>query len=217
LSLTNEPEKLVNMALDTLSQTLNIECCWIQTIDDRKNHQLSLAAERGFSDEMRSEIISINLNHGFSGQIIGMGHKIIIQNLNNDGLYGLSSFRAAGYKWLVAVPLMTYRVYGILGAASHNRRLLQKETADLIMVIAGLIAGSLSKAHLSRSFPPRNESVILTARESQKETPLPDINTEISSDMPSSGLPSQKNLPKHTDMGFHSHTHKMESFRKSHR
>jgi len=216
LSLTNEPEKIVNTALETLSQTLDVECCWIQTIGDRHNQQLSLAAERGFNDDMRSEMISMSMSHDFSGQIIGLGHKIIIPDLNNDGLYGLASFRNAGYKWLVAVPLMTYKVYGILGAASRNKRILQKETADLFMVIAGLIANALIKVHLSRGLPPRIKPVNLSPPESQTETPLPETIKKVSPATAYSGL-QQKNPPKQVDTAFYSHTHKMQSFRKSHR
>jgi signal transduction protein with GAF and PtsI domain len=141
------------MALDTLSQVLKVDCCWIQTISDRKYKKLNLAAERGFSPEIRQEIGTMELGHSFSEQIIGMGHKIVIPDLSNDGLYGIPSFKNNGYKWLVAVPLMTYRVHGILGIASRNRRLLKKETADLIMTIAGLIATSLSKAHVFHQPP----------------------------------------------------------------
>jgi transcriptional regulator with GAF, ATPase, and Fis domain len=155
LSLTNEPDKLVNTALDTLSQILEIEGCWIQTIDDRKNQKLCLAADRGFTDEMRLEITSMGLKHDFAGQIIGMGNKITIPDLNNESAYGLSSFRKAGYKWVVAVPLMTYRAWGLLGTASKNKRVLDKDTAELIMVIGGLIANAWGKAHLSNSLPRR--------------------------------------------------------------
>jgi hypothetical protein len=170
--------------LDTLSQTLNVECCWIQTIGDRNNQQLSLAAERGFSDDMRSEIISMNMTNDFSGQVIGMGHKIIIPDLNNDGLYGLNSFRKAGYKWLVAVPLMTYRVYGILGTASHDRKILQKETADLFMVIAGLIANALVKVDLSRSIPPQKKSADLPGIKSQTAAPPPEKPKQVIQESP---------------------------------
>jgi hypothetical protein len=50
------------------------------------------------------------------------------------------------------VPLMTYRVYGILGAACRNKKSYDKNTTGLIMVMAGLIANALSKAELTRNF-----------------------------------------------------------------
>jgi signal transduction protein with GAF and PtsI domain len=206
LSLTNEPKKLANTALDALAQSMDVECCWIQTVTQRKDKRLSLAAERGLSDEMRSEIAAMNLNHDFPGQIIGMGQKIIIPDFSNDGVYELASFRNAGFKWLVAVPLMTYRVYGILGTASRNKKLLRKETADLFMVIAGLIAGALNKTHLSGGFTPQKKPVILSQPAK-----------EVIADTAPSGMAPQKNLPAHKDTAFLSHARQMRSFRESHR
>ncbi len=73
LSLSNEPDKLVNTVLDTFAQVTNIECCWIQTIRDRQQQLLSLAAHRGFTPGMQAEIAAMSLQHNFPGQVIGMG------------------------------------------------------------------------------------------------------------------------------------------------
>jgi signal transduction protein with GAF and PtsI domain len=217
LSLTNEPDKLVNMVLDSLPQVLKIECCWIQTFNDRKHQHLLLAAERGFSPEMRLELTSMDMSHGFSEQIIGLGQKIVIPDLYNDGLYGFSSFKTNGFKWLVAAPLMTYRVHGILGIASRNRKLLKKETAELIMVIAGLIAHALSKAYLSLKPPAPEEPVKPPAREVGEALETPDKSTEAPPDITASGSSPGKNPIKPPDATFHSHTRRMETFRRSHR
>jgi len=238
LSLTNEPDKLVNTALDSLSQILNIECCWIQTISDRKNQLLTLAADRGLSDSMRAEITGMSLKDDFAGQIIGMGNKIIIPDLNDDGAYGLGSFRAAGYKWLVAVPLMNYRAYGLLGTASKIRKIFDKETPELIMVIAGLIANALSKTYLNGSFQKRYKPLELATTVLEKETPEPDSRTEIAPEtmavniqppepegvppgpeiepLNASPVVSREKPVKSNDPAFKSHTRKMESFRKMH-
>jgi hypothetical protein len=210
LSLSNEPDKLANMALDTLSRVLDIECCWIQTINDRKHQKLLLAAEHGFSPEMRREIASMDMGHSFSEQIIGLGHKIIIPDLSNDGRYRLPSFRDTGYKWLVAVPLMTYRVHGILGIASRNRKRLHKDTADLIMVIAGLIAASLSKTYLSHQPSGAEEPVNAPTHDVKEELITPEKKPEAASS------PSHHRNAKHSDGAFHSHARKMDSFRRSH-
>ncbi|MGD1118471.1 MAG: GAF domain-containing protein [Dehalococcoidales bacterium] len=218
LSLTNEPEKLVNAALDALSQTLKVECCWIQTVSEGKNQPLTLAAERGFSAEMKSEIAAMGPNHGFSGRIVGMGQKIVIPDFSRDGVYGLDSFKKAGYRWLVAVPLLTYRVYGILGTASRNRRILRRETAELEMVVAGMIASALSKVHLSRGFPLRKKPQPPSVPETREDTPQKEKEAPAApSPASTDSNPPQNIPPKHTDTAFHAHTHKMHSFRKTHR
>lgn len=242
LSLTNEPDKLVNTALDTFSQILDIECCWVQTINDREENELSLAADRGFSDDMRAEIAAMGLNSGFAGEIIGAGGKITIPDLNNDGVYGLDSFRAAGYRWLVAVPLMTYRAYGLLGTASKNKRLLDKDTAGLVSVIGGLIANALSKALFTREAPRRSKLPDIVALP-EKTPAIADTKTEMApvtlaadvtpdnSDPPPTSPPKEetsetkeetvkpppKTTSKRTDPAFHAHARKMEHFRRTHK
>ncbi len=192
LALTNEPDKLADTALDALCQTLKIECCWIQTISDRKRQKLSLAAERGFSDGMRTEITAIDLKNSFAGETIGMGHKITIPDLNNDGAYGLDTFRSAGYRWLVAVPLMTYRAYGLLGAASKNKRLFDKDTTGLIMVIGGLIANALSKAHFSRDIRRRDTGPDTAVLKPDKAPAPADTGTTIAPMTPTADITPEK-------------------------
>jgi hypothetical protein len=205
------------MALDTLVKVLEIDCCWIQTINDRKHKKLLLAAERGFSPEMRREISAIDMGHRFSEQIIGLGHKIVIPDLSADGRYGLPSFRKTGYRWLVAVPLMTYRAHGILGAACRNRKRLKKDTADLLMVIAGLIAASLSKAYLSRPSPAVERPDKAPSRQLKETANTPEKTPESPADArPADNAPPPKPA-RRPDGAFHSHARKMELFRKSHR
>lgn len=194
------------MALDTLSLALNVECCWIQTINLKKQ-TLSLAASRGLNRQIKQEIASMNISQGLGEQVIGLGHKVVIPNLSSNGLHGLSSFRTAGFKWLVAVPLMTYRVQGVLGIASRHRRRHHKEIADLALVIAGLIGAALNKAHLSRKSPVQEERP-KTADESPPEV----IN-------PPAGAPPppEKQKASPGDDVFHKHARRMEKFRRSHR
>jgi signal transduction protein with GAF and PtsI domain len=199
------------MALDTLARVMAIDCCWIQTINDRRQKKLRLAAERGFSPEIQQEVTVMDMNHSFSQQIIGMGHKIVIPDLANDGLYGLPSFRKTGFKWLVAVPLMTYRVHGILGTASRNRKLLKKDTADLIMTIAGLIAASLSKANFI-NHPPVPERPATAPTAITREEP----GAAMKKPAAPAGFPPVEPA-KRPDGAFPSHARKMEQFRKSHR
>ncbi len=211
LSLSNEPQRLLNMTLDTLAQVLDIECCWVQTINARKR-SLHLAAERGFSSQMRREMSAVDMGHNFSKQTVGMGNGIVISDLSRDGRYGLSSFRAAGYRWLVAVPLMTYRVHGVLGVASRRKKRLHKETADLVMVIAGLIGTALNKAGLSRETPLPEKPEKTPDKESRPKpvTPREEIPSSVPHNLP------EENVVKPAEGAFHQHAHKMDAFRRLH-
>jgi signal transduction protein with GAF and PtsI domain len=207
LSLSNEPHKFLNMALDTLAQVLKVECCWVQTINSRKK-SLHLSAERGFSGQMRAEMAEMDMNHDYTKRVVGLGDEIIIPNVSQDGRYGLSSFRAAGYKWLIAAPLMTYRVHGVLGIASRKKKILRKDTADLVMVIAGLIGNALNKAGLSRETRPAAPAEPPMKKESPQAS-------KITAEEPPPP-PAYKRPVKPIDSGFHGHARKMKSFRKFH-
>ena len=204
------------MALDTLSQMLGVDCCWIQTIADKKLKKLALAAERGFSPEIRREIAAIDMGHALAQQVLGLGHTITIADLSNDGLYGIPSFKDTGFKWLVAVPLMTYRAHGILGVASRNRKLLHKDTPDVIMTIAGLIAAALMKAQLSKGAAEPDAPVIAPVLEPKKETAQEKIPEETKAEI-KPDRPPVKQSTKHTAGTFDGHSKKMETFRQKHR
>jgi hypothetical protein len=193
------------MSLDTISQVLKAECCWIQTTNSGKG-PLSLVAHRGLSPEMEAEIAAMAIDHDFSEVVIGTGQKIVIPDLSHDGKYGLSSFGSAGYRWLIAVPLLTYRVFGLMGVASRYKKHFQKETPELARVIGGLIASALNKAELSHKSLD-NQKVIGASKHENKTEKLPPENkapklpdaaktfpvpTVIEADRPPSGNKSTK-------------------------
>jgi len=212
LSLSNEPQRLLNMTLDTLAQVLEIECCWVQTINTAE-WSLHLAAERGFSSGMRREIAAVEMGHGFGRQVVGAGNSIVIPDLSRDGRYGLSSFRAAGYRWLVAAPLMTYRVHGLLGVASRHKKRLRKETADLVAVIAGLIGTALNKAGLYGGTPAPGKMEKSPDEAGHSDQINPGVETVKLTDPRE--LP-EENASKPAEGAFHKHVHKMKAFRRLH-
>ena len=198
LSLTNEPGQLINMSLDTLSQVLDVDCCWVQTIEGTRRTRL--AAERGLTSEMQAELVSMDMTHRFNREIIGLGHNVLIPDLSADGAYGLEPFREAGFKWLLAVPLMTYRVHGILGIASRNKKKFKKETPELTMLIGGLIGTALNKSRLFQK----------TAKASKAE-PQPDKTPRPVPE------PRQEERPSvREEKPFDTHSRRMKKFRGSH-
>ena len=216
LALSNEPGLLLNMTLDALVRALGTECCWVQTINGDKR-SLQLAAERGFNAEMRREVSELDIARGFGRQVVGLANGLVIPDLSRDGRYGLSSFGAAGYRWLVAVPLMTYRVHGVLGVASRDKKRLRKETPDLALIIAGLIGTALNRAGLSAvPLAPEKQSQPAPAEASQNSaSPVPE--KQPVADILSSFLnPPRENKPKPSGGAFPDHADKMSAFRRLH-
>jgi hypothetical protein len=86
------------------------------------------------------------------------------------------------------------------------------------MVVAGLIANALSKTHLSRGFPPRKKVEPPSIPETREATSQKVKEAPAAPSSAAAGSKLPQNIPpKHTDTTFHAHTHKMHSFRKTHR
>jgi len=203
------------MTLDTLVRVMGTECCWVQTIDSARR-SLQLAAERGFNSEMRREVSALDMTRGFGRQVVGLASGIVIPDLSHDGRFGLTSFRAAGYRWLVAVPLMTYRVHGVLGVASRDKKRLRKETPDLALVIAGLIGTALNRAGLSAGPPPEKPRQPASEALSPPPASFQPEKLAVADMLFSPPELPPKNEPKPAEGAFHHHAHKMSAFRRLH-
>ena len=151
LSLTNNPKQILEMALDTLSESevLDIDCCWVQLVTLGSN-KLPLAACRGFSPNMEREMALMDLAHFFNNEVAGLGKKIIIPNLNRDGKYDIPVFEKAGFCSLIAVPIRTYRVIGVMGVAYRVKKKFNNGFPELLTVIASLIGMALNKSTLNK-------------------------------------------------------------------
>lgn len=146
LALSNEPVQLIEMVLDELLGTINVDCCWVQLVRS-ENRGLQLVAYRGFTPEMTREMELMSPGQTLSNHAV-MGLKVIIADLSRDGEYGLSSFGKAGLRSLVAVPMRTYRTHGVMGIASRGKKRFDTEVAELLVVIAGLVGASINSAEL---------------------------------------------------------------------
>jgi hypothetical protein len=85
------------------------------------------------------------LDHPFAREITGLGNPAIIPNFNLDGRFNITFFAEEGFPSLIAVPILTYKVEGILGAAYKVRRQFTKDYADLLIAIAGMVGMAYNK------------------------------------------------------------------------
>jgi transcriptional regulator with GAF, ATPase, and Fis domain len=217
LSLTNNPKQLLETTLDTLSEVLNTDCCWVQLVK-LSSGKLPLVSCRGLTADMQRKLASIDMEHRFSHEIVGLGHKIIINNLSRDGNYEMSLFEKAGFCSLIAVPIMTYRVHGILGMAYRARKKFGRDYADLIAVIASLIGMSLNKAILHRQSEEKHKPPDVTHAIPQE----PDIKnqgtqsvTTVSEDADTGVKPQSRKKKQSND--FQDHVRRMRTFNNAHR
>jgi len=147
LSLSNEPQRLLDMVLDTLLEVLEINCCWVQLLDS-ETRKLSLACYRGFTPDMKREIDSTDSGWNLSSLAAGVGQRIVIPDLSAETDYDLSSFKKAKLRSLVIVPLRNYRLLGVMGIASRTKKGFSAEVTDLFVLVTSLVSVALDKANL---------------------------------------------------------------------
>jgi signal transduction protein with GAF and PtsI domain len=192
-----------------LAEALDADCCWVQLAKPGSG-MVTLAASRGFTDEMHREMASLDMEHRFIHEIIGMGQKIIIADLNRDGKYDIPVFVKTGFAYLAAVPIMTYRVHGILGTAHLAGRKPEREYPELVAVIARLIGMSLSKAMLEERTS--ESSDLIQPAATDESTAGMVLRTEPTAAM----APPQHDPQPPGDGHFAEHACRMKTFRESH-
>jgi len=201
--------------LDSLSEFLEVHCCWIQ-LANPLNYDLRLVSFRGFTDEIQREMALMNMNHCFGREIVGLGHKVIIPNLSRDGSYGMSMFERAGFCSLIAVPIMTYKLHGIMGAAYRDKKRLSNDFSQLLAVIANLLGMALNKCILKEqtieSEDRLQSSNIFHTKVSKKETTQK--KDTIANEIADINCTPQDEDTINT---FQKHSDKMSAFRKLHK
>jgi len=220
LSLSNEPANLLDMVLDTLLELLKIDCCWVQLVRP-ENRYLQLAAYRGFTPDMEHEISSIDLEHNVAYQAATLGHRISISDLSRNRKYQLSSFSKAGLRSLVVVPLMTYRMQGVMGVASLSKKRFSAEIIKLLMLIAGLVGTALNKADLYQSALPRQERSSIGAQVTAQSNADEDAHLELASQEGvkdvGEAVANTEKIDEATRLdSFEEHGRRMKIFRRSH-
>ncbi len=215
LSLTHVPERFLDSALDTLSRALGTNCCWVQVIAPGSN-KLILSAHQGFTPYIQEKMAAMDLNHPLAKEIIGAGTSVTIPDLSQDGHLGMSMFAESGFVALIAVPIITYRVNGIMGVVYRTRKRFTKDDSDLITAVASIIGIAINE--FTSPKPTDDE-------QRTKKAPSPAMLAE-KNEIKKPVLNKPENITGkeqppviHSDNGdeYKEHLHKMISFRNAHR
>jgi hypothetical protein len=158
----------------------------------------------------------MNMNHCFGREIVGLGHKIIIPNLSRDGSYGMTMFEREGFCSLIAVPIMTYKLHGIMGTAYRDRKRFSNDFSQLLAVIANLLGMALNKCM------PKEQTIEPEDRLQKSHAPGTKVSEKENT--PAEGSTADEvvvinSTPQveERNKAFQIHAHKMSDFRKSHK
>jgi transcriptional regulator with GAF, ATPase, and Fis domain len=192
-----------------------VHCCWVQLVNPL-SYDLHLVSFRGFTHEIQREMALMNMNHCFGREIVGLGHKIIIPNLSRDGSYGMGMFERAGFHSLIAVPIMTYKLHGMMGAAYRDRKRFSNDFSQLLAVIANLLGMALNKCIIKeKTIEPEDR----LQRSNTPRTKVSKKETTQGEDTIAHEVVDINCTPQGEDRNetFQIHAHKMSAFRKSHK
>lgn len=213
MSLTDKYNLIVEAALDSLSETLGIDCSWIQLANPASN-DLHLASFRNFTPEIHHEMAQMDMNHYFAKEVVGLRNTIMIPRLSKDSGYLMEVFRKAGFSSLIAVPITTYKVLGIMGAAYRKRKRFSNDFSELFIVIANLVGMALNKNTIIEHTIPSEDSRQSHSRLSMNTNNKGDTEEGIS--IIDEKVIINNNHIEDRQEAFQKHAHKMGEFRKSH-
>ena len=207
----------MEMTLDTISRQLKTDCCWIQLVNFG-TEKLPLVASLGFSPEMSREMDLLNKEHVFSHEIMGLGHNIVISSLNRNGKYNIPVFKKSGIKSLLAVPIMTYRVHGILGIGYRSRIKFNDEFTYLVNVIANLLGMSLHKSNLSKQWIQKTQEEVAEPVSAEPSITVSKVSVKPDkSSQDSERKPVKTDKKKAPGKSFSDHDRNMRLFSESHK
>jgi hypothetical protein len=146
LSLSNYPRHIVNLVLNLLSKVMDVDASWVH-LTAVSGEDPALLVSRGLNGAQGQELQSPGLRSVLEDRI-GTGDLVVVPDLSRDGNLGSSSFAAAGFGSLVAVPLMTEQSRGVLGAMWRLTKPFDADYGFLLLVIGNLVCSALERAAL---------------------------------------------------------------------
>jgi hypothetical protein len=181
----------------------------------QNNNGPYLASYRNFTADILHEMNYMDSGSILYREVVGLGNKIVIPNLSVDNSYGITAFSKAGFSSLAVVPITTYKVLGIMGAADKKKRRFDNDLTQLLATIANLVGVALSTNSTNHQSVPENNHTAV----SREQNARIDKKRSISENRPlkktNPAKDSQKSLDDKLE-SFHRHARQMGAFRKQH-
>ncbi len=148
LSLSDEPQQIIDSVLDTLLKALDIDCCWIHLFDE-KSGELSLAGHRGLTPEMLEKTALMKLGKSLIGRADLSHQPVVIPELLTETKYNSVFPSQAGLHSFATVPMRSRnKTLGVLGGASRAKAQFTPEVVELLTIIGTQIGFVLDRAKL---------------------------------------------------------------------
>lgn len=154
-------QEILDDALDKTLEVMDIEAGGIYLLQ-KDAGELTIAAQRGFSDTLAQAVDRLKVGEGFSGRVIQSGESMVV-NISTDPRVARTAVREAGFGSLSVVPLVSrQKVLGTLYVITQRHREFSRQDITLLTSIGRQIGVAIDNARLFQEAHTRaEESAVL--------------------------------------------------------
>jgi signal transduction histidine kinase len=169
-------EEILCSALEQVLQATDLTTGGIYLLNE-KTGLLEIAAQHGFKPDLVAAINNLEIGEGFSGQVMGKGQPLVIEDISRDDRLTRKIIKDAGLTSLAVVPLCSkQKTLGTLFLLSPEMRDFDQEEIQLLLSAGQQIGVAVENASLFAAQGRRAEQFRVIAEVGRQITSIMDID-----------------------------------------
>jgi PAS domain S-box-containing protein len=139
---------VLSNAIDNVTDVMKVDVAWIFLLDE-KNGELTLAAQRGSSEELSRGVDKIKLGEGFNGRVAQTGQPLFVEDSSKDARLTREVVSKFKLHSTLIVPISSKgKVNGTFCIAMRSHRRFKPEEVELLTAMGNQIGVAVENAHL---------------------------------------------------------------------
>ncbi|RLC73281.1 MAG: hypothetical protein DRJ03_21470 [Chloroflexi bacterium] len=141
--------RMMNAVLGKVLQVTDSDAGWIYLLDE-DGSALSLAAQRGFSQEITAETQTIELGESMTDKVAQSGQPIVVSQVSGEHHPCMEICRREGLRAFASVPIKSRgKVLGVLSVFSHTSHEPTSQEVQLLTAIGHQVGVAVENAQLT--------------------------------------------------------------------
>ena len=142
-------DRMLHAILNKVLQMIDVDAGWIQLLDEDKG-VLSLAAQRGFSQETVKELQIIKLGEGITGTVAQSGQPTVVYDVAHTPWLNMETIQPRGLHALASVPIESKdQLLGVLSVFSYTPGKQTPQKVQLLSAISHQVGVAVENARLA--------------------------------------------------------------------
>jgi len=143
-----ELSTVLSNAIDNVMDVMQVDVAWVFLLDE-KNGELTLAAQRGSSEELSRGVDRIKLGEGFNGRVAQTGQPLFVEDSSKDFRLTREVVSKFKLRSTLIVPISSKgKVNGTICIAMRSYRQFHPEELELLTAMGNQIGVAVENAHL---------------------------------------------------------------------